>query len=200
MQVNYIFPMPVAKTPPMYELTEKEKCFLNNQEITKNESNYTSVNNYILNSEILSDLKKYLEKISNDFFHAVYSPSNDCSVYITQSWVNYSSKGEHHHKHSHPNSFISGVFYIQANNQHDKIWMHRANEEMFFFDTNKFNPFNLANVYFSVNTGETILFPSKIQHSVQPVETNEKRISLAFNTFIKGTIGEGANLNQLVLN
>ena len=32
--------------------------------------------------------------------------------YITQSWVNVATKGENHHSHRHPNSMLSGVYYI----------------------------------------------------------------------------------------
>jgi hypothetical protein len=45
--------------------------------------------------------------------------------YITQSWANYTKKNQYHHTHEHPNSFISGVLYINANEAHDKITMHK---------------------------------------------------------------------------
>jgi hypothetical protein len=32
--------------------------------------------------------------------------------YITQSWLNYTETNQYHHKHEHPNSLVSGVFYV----------------------------------------------------------------------------------------
>jgi ectoine hydroxylase-related dioxygenase (phytanoyl-CoA dioxygenase family) len=45
---------------------------------------------------------------------------------------------------------------------------------------------------------DVIIFPSKMYHSVAPNRTDNLRISIAFNSFIRGTIGtdiSGADLN-----
>jgi hypothetical protein len=36
----------------------------------------------------------------------------DWKIYITQVWTNKSNYGEFHHKHMHPNSLVSGIFYL----------------------------------------------------------------------------------------
>ena len=43
---------------------------------------------------------------------------------ITQSWINFTKKGEYHHPHAHPNSLISGVFYVEADK--DKAESNKA--------------------------------------------------------------------------
>ena len=35
-------------------------------------------------------------------------------IYITISWINYTETNQYHHAHSHPNSVISGVYYIET--------------------------------------------------------------------------------------
>jgi hypothetical protein len=42
-----------------------------------------------------------------------------------------------------------------------------------------------------------VLFPSSLLHGVNPVEEDETRISLAFNTFFTGTLGTPKDLNEL---
>ena len=64
----------------------------------------------------------------------------------------------------------------------------------------EFNIWNSGTWSFNTNHNMLILFPSWLEHGV---EQNEKattnRISLAFNTFVKGTIGMADALNELIL-
>jgi len=196
MQVNFIFPFPVGQKPALFNLTNEEQTFILQQQQITNTGNTTSANNYILDCEQLTRLKKYCEESVNQYFAAIYAPSSDCGLYITQSWVNFSKPGEQHHKHNHSNSFVSGVFYVEANKQFDKIWFHRTSND-FVIPSNQPNPFNAMSAFFEVGKGELIMFSSTVQHSVMPVETESTRVSIAFNTFIRGTIGESINLNEL---
>ena len=64
-------------------------------------------------------------------------------------------------------------------------------------DVNKYNDINCDDYYISVNTGQCILFPSNLQHSVDYNKQNAERISLAFNVFLKGTLGSELYLTEL---
>ena len=44
-----------------------------------------------------------------------------------------------------------------------------------------------------------MLFPSDLEHSVEPNESKLQRISLAFNTFVKGDMGSDDVINSLQL-
>ena len=50
-----------------------------------------------------------------------------------------------------------------------------------------------------VTTGLLVMFPSRLEHSVLNKKENNQRISLAFNTFIKGDIGDQKGLTHLIL-
>ena len=43
------------------------------------------------------------------------------------------------------------------------------------------------------------MFPSSTTHQVETKQGNNTRISLAFNTFYKGTIGSNFELTELIL-
>ena len=43
------------------------------------------------------------------------------------------------------------------------------------------------------------MFPSSLTHMVETKEGNNTRISLAFNVFIKGKIGNNKQLTELIL-
>ena len=57
---------------------------------------------------------------------------------------------------------------------------------------------NSESWWFEVNEGDVIMFPSSLTHMVQTVD-GEERISIAFNTFLKGTVGDTNDLTELML-
>ena len=103
-------------------MTEKEKKFLVEQKTRSNTGNTTSIDNNILENKEMKKLKQFIEKSLKEYFQNIYVPKNNVEPYITQSWCNYTKEGQYHHKHAHPNSFVSGVFYVQADKTKDKIY------------------------------------------------------------------------------
>jgi ectoine hydroxylase-related dioxygenase (phytanoyl-CoA dioxygenase family) len=69
----------------------------------------------------------------------------------------------------------------------------------FKFDIKEWNSFNSSSWWFPVKTGDIVIFPSSLIHSVETKQGNNTRISLAFNVFIKGTIGINNSLTELHL-
>ena len=115
---------------------------------------------------------------------------------ITQSWINVNKKGENHHLHSHPNSFISGVFYYHCN-KNDSITFKNPNIAGHSISP-KVNEnaasYLAANIDFKVTTGVLILFPSWLEHNVKSNLYETPRISLSFNTQLSGIIGSSGTL------
>ena len=62
-----------------------------------------------------------------------------------------------------------------------------------------YNHFNSHNFSLAMNKGELILFPSNLQHSVPYNQSDEERISLSFNTWSKGSLGNIDSLTYLPL-
>ena len=118
-----VFPTPVYISQLNRKLTSLELKFVekNKKNFTKNAGNTTSANNYILNEKPFKKLKKELELRVNDYFQKIISSKNNITPFITQSWINYTEKEQSHHKHTHSNSIISGVFYINCHQTLDKI-------------------------------------------------------------------------------
>jgi hypothetical protein len=109
---------------PIY-LTHLDNKFINlfdkfNFIKEKNYGNHTSKDNFILNNKKFIKLNKEILKHVNYYLYNVFC-YKDIKPYITQSWINSTSKDEYHHIHSHANSFISGVLYIKAIKEIDSI-------------------------------------------------------------------------------
>ena len=179
-------------------LSKKEIEFLKKQKIRDNTGNKTSVDNYILNNKELKKLKRFIENCVNQYFKLIYQPKNNVSPYITQSWCNYTKEGEFHHKHAHPNSFISGVFYVQADKEKDRIYFFKEKYEGIVVTPKIYNSYNSESWWVPINTNNLVIFPSSLPHMVGQV-TGEERISLSFNTFFKGEIGSSTELTNLSL-
>ncbi len=199
--INSIFPTPIYISKLNRELTNKELSFIdkNKNDCDKNEGNITSNNNYILNEKPFVNLKKELYLKVQDYFDKVISPANNITPYITQSWLNYTETNQYHHKHAHPNSLVSGVFYINCHEKHDKIKFFNDKYSTIKPEVKDYNIWNSETWWFSVKTGDVILFPSSLTHMVETKQGENTRISLAFNVFIKGTVGNNKNLTELHL-
>jgi uncharacterized protein (TIGR02466 family) len=200
--IKGIFPIPIYTSELNRELTSKEFSFVkkNGFNCTKNEGNITSKDTFVLNKNEFKNLKKELDTRVKDYFDKIICPANKITPYITQSWLNYTEKNQYHHKHEHPNSLVSGVFYINSDENFDKIFFFKKDSyQMIRPEIKDWNVWNSESWWFSVKTGDIILFPSSLTHMVEAKEGTNTRISLAFNVFIKGSLGKEISLSSLTL-
>ena len=199
--INGIFPIPIYLSQLNRTLTKKELSLVDKSKLDhyKNDGNITSNDTYILNNKLFSSLKNELNLRVKDYFDKIISPSDDITPYITQSWLNYTETNQYHHKHKHPNSLVSGVFYINCMEEFDKIKFFKENYQTISPEIKNWNIWNSETWWFTVKTGDIIMFPSSLTHMVENKEGTNTRISLAFNVFIKGTIGNNKNLTELIL-
>jgi uncharacterized protein (TIGR02466 family) len=197
MEIRNLFPQPVGFYRLDRNLTEKELEFIKNQKTRPNMGNVTSINNTILRHQAMTKLRDFIESSVSNYFTTVFNPKHKVNLRITQSWTNYTEPGQWHHKHAHPNSFVSGVFYPQANKETDKIFFYKAGFQMVKLPPDNYNSWNSESWWFDVGTGDLILFPSSLEHMVETVQGNQTRISLSFNTFPVGNIGEEVSLTGL---
>ena len=196
MQIVSLFPTALGMFNLGRDLTEEEKAVLLNQETGPNMGNRTSIERFVLRNPALVDLKNFIQKSVDEYFNSVIAPSKDASLYITQSWLNYTDKNQWHHSHEHPNSILSGVFYVQSTDK-DKIYFENNKYTQIEFPTEKYNSFNSKTWWIEATQGRLVIFPSSLRHNVSPVETDTTRVSLSFNTFARGTIGAQENLTLL---
>jgi uncharacterized protein (TIGR02466 family) len=195
--IHGLFPIPVGIYKLDRGLTEEEISFIKGQETRPNDGNVTSVDNTILCNFQMTKLRDFIEYSVSEYFKTVHSPKYNVNLRITQSWVNYTEPSQYHHKHSHPNSFVSGVFYPQANRETDRIYFYRHGYQQIKIPPNEWNTWNSDSWWFEVGTGDLILFPSSLTHMVETVKGEDTRISLSFNTFPVGQIGDAEMLTQL---
>lgn len=198
LSIHSLFPTAVGFANLGRPLSDEELNFIRNLETRPNQGNMTSANHFVLREPALSSIRDFIEEAVAGYFSTIINPKHEVKLRITQSWCNYSSVGQYHHKHAHPNSYISGVFYAQTNPD-DRIEFHRESWQQIKFPTEHYNDYNSDSWWFEAYTGRLILFPSSLIHTVPQVKGDTVRISLSFNTFPVGTVGEDLELAGLFL-
>ena len=193
-----LFPTPLYITNINKPINTQQKEYLLNAPKIENMGNLRGEDGYILNHPMFAEVRQFIMHCIKDYVFSMYA-NPDLDVYITQSWANYTDPKEFHHKHNHPNSFISGVFYINAINGEDVIKFYKDKHPFFSLMTSQPNNYNSNEVAILVETGDLVLFPSSFVHEVPPTTSKETRISIAFNTFIRGGIGDEKSATALYL-
>lgn len=160
-------------------------------------SNYASANKKVLDAAPMQAIRTALQAHLDQFFRITFNTTNDVSLQITQSWLTRSQQGDSHHTHTHPNSVVSGVLYINLAprdginfyRNEDNIWYELIRQEDSYY--------NALRYFVQTSIGDIILFPSNIRHGVNQVTENIDRVSLSFNSFFSGELGREEYSNHL---
>lgn len=195
-----LFPIPLLFTNINREFTKEELEFFDEQGKTtyKNEGNITSLDNYLMKHDAMSTLKKEVTEAFQMYLDKVIIPTEDVKPYITQAWLNFTSEKQYHHKHAHPNSYLSGVLYVNADEKNDKITFFTEGYKQIKLHPKEWNWYNSESWFFNVKPGDIVVFPSSLSHMVEQKAGDNVRISLAFNTFLRGKIGHNQSLTELI--
>ena len=205
-ELMQLFPTPVliCQYPINYD---KELEWIDGQECRKENKggglgttthyNRKSEDTFVLDRPELSNVRAFIE--AKLHYYVTEIMASEDKLIITQSWLNKSKKGESHHEHVHPNSMISGVWYPQIHEQLPPIQFRSKQQRDVALSTKAYNTFNSATFMLPMKKGELILFPSNLTHSVPANQSDEERISLSFNTWPKGNMGDVSSLTYLPL-
>tara|TARA_Y100000022_G_scaffold98752_1_gene85173 strand:+ start:85 stop:678 length:594 start_codon:yes stop_codon:yes gene_type:complete len=176
IEKHYFFPSILYKIKYDLKKVECDNIF-NYVETGINDRSY-SFDKHVLNEDMFSDIKLFIEKHIEKYVYETMGKNPRLQkLTITQSWLNKIEDDDERPTHSHPNSVISGVFYIG-----------RLKDR--FSDINFIPPFHSGFddgtsrlKVISPKSGELLLFPSYLKHWVSRNTSKKPRISLSFNTF-----------------
>ena len=205
-EVIPLFSTPVFLSGEKFEITESFLDFIKNVDKTLGEKGSRAHTNssdyYILEKEEFADLKKFIERQLHIYVHDTLKITTDSTFYITQSWLNFNERGDDHHRHWHQNSLFSGVFYITGDDC-PIVFCSAVGDPPFGmgweFEVKEFNLFNSGEWSIPNEKNGVVLFPSSTLHYVNEYYGIGTRISLSFNTFVKGTLGKGIDKTELKL-
>lgn len=105
------------------------------------------------------------------------------NIEVTGCWANVCGAGASHRMHSHPNNYLSGVYYVRVPPGANTINFHdpRPQASIIRPPVTQLTGQNTDQVVVEVTDGTLLLFPSYLLHSVDPNDSSEVRISISFN-------------------
>ena len=141
----------------------------------------------------LSEKIKTLSKNIFDHHKLIY---NDFE--ITGMWSNVIKQNNDIQIHNHPNNFLSGVYYLQTDDNSPNIVFTdpRQQSNVITPKASERTIHNSSAWWFKPKQNSILFFPSWLQHYVEQNKSKEKRISIAFNIMFNGIIGCAKNLTQ----
>lgn len=193
--VYMLFPTPVIRVPATiedYDAVQIEiKDALEIIETTGDTSTVTYNHKAKVETSISKKTYNFIEKfncinLKNRIIQSTYEYLNKIGwtgsreISITNSWINISDFGEDNTQHCHPGYDISGTYYFRVSEEQGPIAFYNPNNIAFagIFPQGPMCP-QTSNIV--PDDGDVILFPSWLNHSVRKNNSQEQRISIAFN-------------------
>jgi uncharacterized protein (TIGR02466 family) len=204
-KVNNLFSIPLytSKLDPIDPVTMKKlKAFEYTEQgyLSYDDQHFETSDRHILDHEEFKSLRYQIQKHVDHFVYEVIGVEKKQRWEITTSWVNKSPPKEgNHFVHYYANSLISGVLYLEVNQDTGAICFHKDKfynnlwGETLCIDFETVTEYNTKVIGITPSQFDILLFPSFLTHSVLNNDSDIDRYSLAFNVFPRGTIGEGGN-------
>lgn len=201
VDINPLFAEPLFRASIASAISDEQVSYIQNLKMVKNQANLISENLYIFEEPELASIKGAVQEALDIYARDVMGISQQ--LYVTQSWSLINNPTVGMHGHSHSNSVISGSLYYcdmpqpLAGMVFDR---HRGYQQLEL--TPEHERRNIYNTPLNVvqpSKGEIVMFSSGLQHYVETNTSAEPRYSIAFNTFIRGKLGNLRDVSELNL-
>ena len=127
------------------------------------------------NEECIKDLAPFIYECLADYIKKTDIYSVVKNYKITDVWANICPKYSFHKRHTHPNSDISGAYYIDLPNDPPELLFINPHRYM------RHITLGSGDAAVTPQEGLLLLFDSGIEHEVNMNLSEKSRISLAFN-------------------
>jgi uncharacterized protein (TIGR02466 family) len=102
-------------------------------------------------------------------------------AFSLQSWINMHDRGGFNFLHMHEGSLLSGSFYISVPSGSGQFVFRDPRPGVISGSIKGGVPNGHADVHLTPSAGLLVLFPCWMEHYVEPHDSDEPRITLAFN-------------------
>lgn len=200
-EIEALFAEPLFKAKIGHAISKEQIDYIKNTTMVQNKINQISENLYLLEEPELKSIKDAVQEALDIYADEVMGISQ--KLVVTQSWSLISLPNIGMHGHSHSNSIISGsIYYCElpqptAQMVFDRYTSYRQLQLDPTKDKN--NIYNTPINSVEPKKDDLLLFSSRLQHFVQVNAGNKPRYSIAFNTFIKGNLGNYRDVSELKL-
>jgi uncharacterized protein (TIGR02466 family) len=142
-------------------------------------TSYGAYTNILLEAEFI-ELKNFID----DAVKKCHQQTNlQGDVRLESSWFSIMRNNTYHEEHHHMPSVWSGVYYVQADNDHPGLTFVNRNAKLHWPRTGitQLTESNSPEVTSPAQTGNVIIFPSHVLHKVHQQTTDKERHMISFN-------------------
>ena len=126
-----------------------------------------------------AEFKPLIEKISNEVLAFAERKSVDLDsqpIGIDRCWLTVLGKGDSVDLHNHPNSFYTGIYFVQAPADGTRLFLYNPASLPFTKETR----LNQRAYVYRPRSGDLLIFESHIVHSFQVHESEQEHVNLGF--------------------
>ena len=116
-----------------------------------------------------------------DLINEILDQYLDCPVVHEDGWININQHNAFNERHTHPGSDLSAIYYhvVPPNSGHLVLTNPHHHTHFNVLSHTKNN--NGPALHITPKANQIIIFPSYIEHKVEPNNSTEDRISIAWN-------------------
>jgi len=135
---------------------------------------------------LLSNVHPEIDNLVNYINKEVDNCRRQVGLYdleIYNIWININPPGSYNHLHNHVGSVLSGVYYVNAEENQGNIQFERSDGAEYHIPEYIEQPtyYTSTRATYKAKTGALYIFPGWLKHSVEGNITNKDRISISFN-------------------
>lgn len=202
---NEVYPLfvePYYRANIAGSISPDQVAFIKKLKMVNNPENLISENLYIFEEPELKSIKDVVQEVLDIYARDVLCIPQQ--LYVTQSWSLICMPGAGMHGHSHSNSILSGSLYFcdLPDPPSSMIFTRHTAYQQIDIDPMEITKRNIYNSPINrvmPRQNDIFLFSSRLTHTVEKNHASQPRHSIAFNTFVKGTLGTYRAVNQLHL-
>jgi len=123
--------------------------------------------------------------------HVARCLSLTCELGVTSMWGNVYGAGALIAYHTHPNNYLTGVYYVEAEEGAGDLVFYDPRPQAFVIapEPTQYNVLNAGRFFVTPSPGKLVLFPAWLPHSSRPNESGAERVSVSFNLALCGSYG-----------
>jgi uncharacterized protein (TIGR02466 family) len=200
-EVHPLFVEPYFRANIAGAISPQQIEFIQSLKMVNNMENLISENLYIFEEPELKSIKDAVQEVLD-----IYSRDVMCipqRIYVTQSWSLTNNSNVGMHGHSHSNSVLSGSLYyceLPSPPASMVFTRHVSYQQIDLApEPGKRNIYNSPINRITPRPNEVLLFSSRLTHMVEPNRSSQPRHAIAFNTFVKGKLGNYRDVSELAL-
>ena len=185
-----IFSTPIGKIGSF--LTEDECLFMKRYSEETEYHSYERTSKMSLETNVLGknfvDIKTRIEETFTKFAYNTLGVKQTCDFKITNSWATSTLPNGYSDKHSHSNSYWSGVLYFDDDTS--PLMLYKKPEpSVFLLEVETINNYSTTKISVKPDKGDVVFFPSHVEHQISPNTSSSVRHSIAFNIIPNGIFG-----------